>query len=312
MPAAQLLLRRTAGRAARLAHALAPELVAAMPALVDPRTRRLRLVPGFPSAGGGLGADDDTDDEGLRGSGNAGSSSNAGSSGGGGSGGGGSGGRSAGGLSGGVLPWLGLGAYTDVALFEGSRGGRWGSSPSAVPGRKGGGSAAQAQTAAVAAASDRMSRSESLKALQFSLGSVPAQARPRPAALDTVGGSGTWGPGGGGGEPQARSAPASEWLLQATRAADGRKVLLKGYGARKSRIPKRPSAPAGLAAAAAAAAAAEGGGGGSGDGSKPLPLSTPGGSLCSAPDGRSRLASEEDAEFGCVENEIIFCYKRPI
>jgi hypothetical protein len=150
-----------------------------------------------------------------------------------------------------------------------------------------------------------MSRSESLKALQFSLGSVPAQARPRPAALDTVGGSGTWGPGGGGGgEPQARSAPASEWLLQATRAADGRKVLLKGYGARKSRIPKRPSAPAGLAAAAAAVAAA----GGGGDGSKPLPLSTPGGSSCPAPDGRSRLASEEDAELGCVENKIGFFY----
>lgn len=192
------------GRAARLAHAFAPELVAVLPTLVDPRSHRLRLVPGLTSAGGGLGTgDDDTDDD------NAAKSNGSG--------------PMVGGLSGsGALPWLDFDAYTNVALFDGSRGTRWGSSE--------------------AATNSSMSRSESLQALQSSLGSTPSQAQQSfaltPSKLSAASSSSK---SNGGSSSASSSSSSSEWVLSATRESDGRKVLLKGFGARKSYLPKRPA-----------------------------------------------------------------------
>lgn len=190
------------GRAARLAHAFAPELVAVLPNLVDPRSYRLRLVPGLTSAGGGLGTgNDDTDDD-------DGGSHNDGS------------GPMVGGLSGsGALPWLGFDAYTNVTLFDGSRGTRWGSSE--------------------AATNSLTSRSESLQALQSSLGSTPSQAKRsfalNPSKLSAASSSNKSNSG------SSSASSSSEWVLSATRESDGRKVLLKGFGARKSYLPKRPA-----------------------------------------------------------------------
>jgi len=266
LPLIQLRLRRTMGRAARLAHAFAPELVAVLPTLVDPRSHRLRLVPGLTSAGGGLGTGDDMDDDNGSLYNN---SSNTGS----GSGGGNTGSPTAGSLSGsGVLPWLGFDAYTNVALYEGYRGTRGSKSEAAV-------------------AESSMSQSESHQALHsspFSRGFALDQALQTSSAFRSSSSSGS-------SNSNKRSVPCTlEWVLSATRASDNRKVLLKGFGARKSYLPKRPFKSMDRSGSSMDCSSNSESGNYE---RQPLPLSSPNGNENY---GRSRLATEDDMNSGLV------------